>query len=572
MFFPVKWILAQIAKGQAKIVRRRFHDLARRPDRVQRRHLLTQLARERDTSFGRDHHFAEIRTVSDFRRNVPITRYEYYEPYIERVKQGHTQAMFHDQRVLMFAMSSGTTNARKFIPVTQRFLDDYRRGWTIWGLHMFEDHKSLWFKTMLQLASDPDEFRTPAGIPCGSISGLTVQMQRYVIRKTYCLPPESAKIKDVATKYYLAWRLGLVRDVGLWVSANPSTMVNLARFGDEHKDRLVRDIYEGAIDPAFPVPQEVWQAESARLAANPARARELERIVSRTGRLRPKDAWPNLGLIGNWTGGSVSAYMRHYEEYFGNPAVRDVGLIASEGRMTIPIADRTPGGILEITSGFFEFIPIEEIDAQQPTVLESHELIDGRDYYILLTTSSGLYRYNIFDVVRCLGWHEKTPVLAFLNKGTSFSNLTGEKLSEHQVVQAVEAALCELDLRLTAFTLAPCWSDEIPYYGLFVEAADFALPDQPNELAQALERHLRSRNSEYQEKRDSKRLAPVRVCLLPAGTWERWDRERLARTGGTAEQYKHPCLIGDLEFQQQMPVLAAPGFSPSLAASARRDH
>ena len=83
--------------------------------------------------------------------------------------------------------------------------------------------------------------------------------------------------------------------------------------------------------------------------------------------------------------------------------------------MTVPIHDRTTGGILEITSSFFEFVPLEEIDSPTPTVLESHELQEGNDYYILLTTSSGLYRYNIHDVVRCTGWHEATPVLAFLS-------------------------------------------------------------------------------------------------------------------------------------------------------------
>src|SRR5262249_15520009 len=150
--------------------------------------------------------------------------------------------------------------------------------------------------------------------------------------------------------------------------------------------------------------------------------------------------------------------------YYGAPAVRDIGLVASEGRMTIPVENNTPGGILEITSSFFEFIPVDEIDSPCPAVLESHELVEGKDYYILLTTSSGLYRYNIFDVVRCVGWRERTPLLAFLNKGNNFSNLTGEKISEYQVAKSVESALVRLDHRLTAFSLAPCWDDEVPYY------------------------------------------------------------------------------------------------------------
>ena len=67
-------------------------------------------------------------------------------------------------------------------------------------------------------------------------------------------------------------------------------------------------------------------------------------IVHRTGTLYPKDFWPKDCIIGNWTGGSVGAYLRHFPKYYGNTPVRDVGLIASEGRMTIPVSDATPSG------------------------------------------------------------------------------------------------------------------------------------------------------------------------------------------------------------------------------------
>ncbi|MFO0947540.1 MAG: GH3 auxin-responsive promoter family protein [Planctomycetota bacterium] len=550
-----KWILGKVAHKHAKWMRQRFRNLTQRPTEVQRKHLFDQIRREQDTGFGRDHHFRSIKSVEDFRRHLPITNYEYYQPYIERVKNGDTEAMFHRQKVLMFAMSSGTTDARKFIPVTQRYLDDYRRGWTIWGLHLFETHKHLWFKTMIQIASDWDEFRTPAGIPCGSISGMTAQVQKLIVRKTYCLPPVSSKIRDVQAKYYLAWRLGLMRDVGIMVSANPSTIVSFARFGGENYEKLIRDIHDGTIHQDFPVPKEIYQVEHKRLRAKPERARALEEIVNKTGGFRPKDVWPFFGAIGNWTGGSVGAYMRHFPEFYGSPSIRDIGLVASEGRMTIPIENNTSGGILEITSSFFEFVPVDEIHSPQPTVLESHELQEGRDYYILLTTSSGLYRYNIFDVVRCVGWFEKTPLLAFLNKGSNFSNITGEKVSEYQVAKSVENALVELDHRLTAFTLAPCWDDRHPYYGLFVEEGDFADLGQAEDLVRVVEQQLRRMNSEYHEKRASGRLGAIRLQLLPTGAWRKWDRARLQRTGGTSEQYKHPCLIPDLAFQSQMPVL-----------------
>jgi hypothetical protein len=107
---------------------------------------------------------------------------------------------------------------------------------------------------------------------------------------------------------------------------------------------------------------------------------------------------------------------------------------------------------------------------------------------------------------------------------------------------------------VTAYSLAPCWDDELPYYGLFVERGDFANTQQAVKLAEALDRRLGEVNIEYAAKRGSQRLGPVRLELLSKGAWLRWERRRLARSGGTAEQYKHPCLIGDPKFRESIPV------------------
>jgi hypothetical protein len=250
----------------------------------------------------------------------------------------------------------------------------------------------------------------------------------------------------------------------------------------------------------------------------------------------------------------MGAYLRHYTRYYGDLPVRDVGLIASEGRMTIPFADGTPGGVLDITSHYFEFIPESEMNSAQPTVLGAHELEEGAKYFILLTTAFGLYRYDIHDLVRVIGFHHRTPVLEFLSKGSLFANITGEKLSEYHVTRTMQESLHALDLSLTTYSLAPCWDDEQPYYGLFVERSDFADLGQALRLAEDLDRGLSKANIEYASKRESRRLGPVRLELLPDGTWHEWDRRRLARTGGTLEQYKHPCLITEPDFRQNMQI------------------
>jgi GH3 auxin-responsive promoter len=546
----LRFLLVRVGKVIATPVRRqlaRFEAATHSPREVQEALLRDILAFQANTGFGRDHRFASAQTVEDFRRRVPVAGYEYVEPYLARVRRGETSALLADPRVLMFALTSGTTAARKYIPVTPQYLADYRRGWNLWGLKVFRDHAAVKMRRIVQLSGDWDEHRTESGVACGSVTGLTATAQKRVIRWLYCVPPCVGKVKDPAAKYYLALRLSLPQSVGMIIAASPSTVVNMARAGDRDKEHLLRDLADGTLSRHVDIPDDVRALLSRRLRRHPDRVRELEAIVARTGNLYPKDYWPGDCLMGNWTGGSMGAYLRHYPRYFGKPLVRDVGLIASEGRMTIPLRDGTPSGVLDVTTHFFEFIPEAEADSRRPTVLGAHELKVGGRYFILLTTSYGLYRYNIYDLVRVTGFHNGTPEVEFLSKGSSISSIAGEKLSEYQVTHATAEVLRELDATLSSYSVAPCWDDEMPYYGLFVERGDLS-EEMAIKLADKLDSQLQAANIEYASKRDTRRLGPVRPEWVRHGFWQDWDRERLARSGGTPEQYKHPCLIADPQF------------------------
>jgi hypothetical protein len=533
----------------------RFNKAAANPRGTQETLLRRILAYHSDTDFGHDHAFGLIRNIADFRRQLPVAAYDYFEPYIERVRKGDFRALLGDSQVHMFALTSGTTAARKFIPVTPQYLADYRRGWNLWALRIILDHPNVAMRPIVQMSGDCDEFRTEANIPCGAITGLTARMQKRLVRFVYCVPGCIGKVKDATSKYYLALRLSIPKHVGIVIAANPSTLINLARMGDQEKESLIRDIHDGTLSPKCQIPETVRQDLGRRLRKrNPERARELEAIANRTGTLYPKDYWPSDCILGNWTGGSMGAYLRHYPKYYGQTPVRDVGLIASEGRMTIPFEDGTPGGVLDVTSHYFEFIPESEVESEHPTVLAAHELEEGGKYFILLTTSFGLYRYNIHDLVRVTGFYKRTPIVEFLNKGALFANITGEKLSEYHVTRSMADALRDLDMSLTAYSLVPCWDDEQPYYGLFVEHGDFRDRDQALHLATEMDRRLGAINMEYAGKRESRRLGPVRVDLIRTGAWQEWDRQRLLQTGGNVDQYKHPCLITDTHFKESMRV------------------
>ncbi len=542
-----------IGKPIAYPVRRRlyrFEAATSDPERVQQTVLQGILQHQAGTAFGRDHGFQHIHSVADFRRQLPVAGYEVFEPYLARVRRGELNALLADRRIHMFALTSGTTAARKFIPVTDRYLDDYRRGWNIWGLKVFRDHKEVRLRPIVQLSGDHEEFLTESGVPCGAVTGLTATMQKWIIRWLYCVPACVGKIKDATAKYYTVLRLSLPRQVGMIISANPATLINLARLGDQEKEALIRDLYDGTLSQRLAVPEPIRQQLRGRLKRHPKRARELEDIVRRTGTLYPKDYWTRECLLGNWTGGSMGAYLRQYPRYYGSHPVRDVGLIASEGRMTIPFEDGNPAGILDTTTHYFEFIPEDEITSPQPTVLGAHELMDGRRYYILPTTAFGLYRYHIQDVVRVNGFHNRTPRIEFLSKGAYVSSITGEKVSEYQVTQSMVRVLHELDLTLGTYSLAPCWDDEQPYYGLFAEEDDLSKSQAGTRLVERLDECLRQINIEYDSKRSTQRLGPVRLELVRPGFWQEWDRQRLQKSGGILDQYKHPCLISDPKFAE----------------------
>lgn len=543
----IRWSYVLLRQLELK----RFRARARHTQRIQRRVLFEKLHRHADSDLGRDHGFSNIRSIEDFRRQVPLTTYDYYAPYIERVKRGELGAMFRPgTKLWMFALTSGTSGDPKFIPITGEFFREYRRGWHHWGLATYMDHFDLTWKWTLQLSSNWQEFFTEGGIPCGQISGLAAETAPPISRVVFLLPKWLVKIGDSNARRYMALRLSIYSSrVGMIITANPSTLVELARLADRRKESLIRDLYDGGLADDVQIPAEVRRRLARRLKKrHPRRARELEAIVERCGTLYPREFWPAMRVLAVWTGGTVGAYLPRVTEYYGNVVFRDHGLSASEGRMTIPLRDGISAGVLDYETSYFEFIPEEEHENARPTVLEAHELERDRNYYIVLSTSSGLFRYDIHDLVRCVGFEGTAPLLEFLNKGSGFSNITGEKLSEFQAVAAVKNSFAEMGLPFEQFTMAPVFGDP-PGYVVLLEKP---LPDSHRtELAGKINEHLARLNTEYRSKLASGRLRPVTLRRVPEGTWERIRQRKVSRQGIGLEQYKHPYLASKLGFVEE---------------------
>ena len=233
---------------------RRFRHDARRARDIQHRTLLAKIRRHANSDYGRDHGFAHIQSVADFRRRHPIATYDEHHPYIERVLHGDVNALFAPgTRVLMFAMTSGTTGQPKRLPITAELFREYRAGWRMWGAGVYGDHVDLMTKRTIQLASDWQQYRAPSGVPCGQISGLAAMTRPWLSQFIFSLPPKVSLIHDPSARHYATLRFSLASErVGMIITANPSTLVEFAHRADRHKESLIRDIHDGSLSCDLP--------------------------------------------------------------------------------------------------------------------------------------------------------------------------------------------------------------------------------------------------------------------------------------------------------------------------------
>ena len=535
---PVAYLAGLHAAKQAREFLHAHQDAKGTQDRL----LGELIARHATTAFGRDHGFDKIRTYEDFIAAVPIGSYETLRPYMNRVLQGETTALLPPgEAVMMFATTSGTTGEPKHIPVTREFLADVRRGWNIWGSFTFRDHDEAWLRSIVQISSPMNESVSPTGLPCGAISGLLAATQKKIVRHVYAVPACVTSIADPLAKYYAILRCGLAHDVAFITTANPSSTIKLFETGQAHAEQFIRDVADGEVRP--PTGLDAGVRQQLRFRPNRALARRMEAGIRADGTLLPRHFW-NLAFLANWTGGTLKLYLRRLKELAGDIPVRDIGLLASEGRFCIPIGDGTAAGLAEITGNFMEFLPVEDARSAVPRVLRAHEVEVGAEYFLVITNRAGLWRYNMDDRVRIVDRYGTGPVFEFLCRGLHTANITGEKLTEHQVVEALRRAVAMVGGNLSAerFVLQGHFA-ALPYYLL---SASPSIGLDVDKLAETLDRCLCELNIEYAGKRTSGRLGPIRATTTLAGAMEQAEEERIRLRHGRREQYKHQYLLTDI--------------------------
>jgi len=529
---------SKLAEGKI----RSFNAATHNPAQAQSQKLLNIVKANASSSFGRDHNFASIKSIKDFQAALPLRDYEKFRPYIDRATAGEKKVLT-EVEPLMYATTSGTTGLPKYIPITPGYMNEFRLASVVSGYYLLHTYPGIAGGVTLSVASPAEEGRTPGGTPYGAISGQLFQKEPFLIKKYISpIPYQVYLIKDYETRYYTLLRLALALPLSLFYTLNPSTISLLCRRLQTHAQALIDDLGRGTISPPQPLLPETLAALKNLLPADKKRALELQKLLD-SNQFEPDKIWPTLSVVSCWTKAAASFYLADFPQHFGAVPICDITYGASEGRGTVFAGPDLQ--VLALQSHFFEFVPEEEMDSANPPVLLAHELSLNQNYYILFTTSGGLYRYNINDVVKVKSFYNATPILEFQYKGGNISSFTGEKITELQVTAAVKRASNTQGLPLRFFTAIPTFRPE-PHYQIWLEPD--SVPDhlsanavvQPKELellARAIDIELAAENAEYSVKRDSLRLGEIKVRLLKSGSYESF-RKYLTSKGVADAQIK----------------------------------
>jgi hypothetical protein len=336
---------------------------------------------------------------------------------------------------------------------------------------------------------------------------------------------------------------------------NPNTIVLLCQKIDKWQRLIIDDIAKGAVNSGFDIPESVRRVLRRHIRPDPRRAAELESILRQKGRLLPKDFWPGMQLIECWKGGMMKLYLKELDNYFGAVPIRDMGCLSTEARSSIPMSDDSAAGVLAIGTNFYEFIPKEDAALKNPRALVCDQLQAGREYFIVVTTAGGLYRYNIDDIVKVDGFFNSTPMIEFVQKGSGATSLAGEKLYESHVNEAAARA-AEKHGILLEFFCAVAEADAMlgPRYAFLVEfSGETPSAQKKKAFLASVEEGLLALDSEYLFTRNAQLLKAPALKVIRRGDFEKYRARRVSQ-GAHDGQFKAPELTADGKFEDNFTI------------------
>lgn len=511
----------------------------------------------KNTEFGRAHRFEYILAAANdtelysrFTEQIAPSDYEDYRPYIDRHKNGEADVLVPGKPA-MYATTSGTTKEPKWIPITDQYLQTvYGKMTKVWLYNYIQNRPKCFYGSLVTIVGKDVEGYAPDGTVAGSVSGVTRRDAPSFVKEMYAIPGEVYGIKDYNARYYTIMRLSIETDATIFITANPSTLVEVQKNVDKYYDMYCDDIEHGTLSHEFDIPEEARKEVEAQIFPNPKRAAELRELKKKYGRVLPKHYWPNLQVLNTWKCGNTYVYLDKIDGFFPEKCLhQEFGYFSSECRFGL-VMDDTNYSTLFPHYHFYEFLGEEDVDKiDDPEALKHcrfyqlHELQQGKRYCPFVTTIAGLYRYNMNDLVEVGTPFYNAPRVFMIQKVNGIVTMTGEKLHERQFLEAVARASKESGVEVKFYIGFADLS--ISAYRFYYEFADQNTTQEVcDRFTKLVDKYLREQNVEYVAKRDSFRVADPIGHRLVENSFEKFKAACIAE-GARDGQFKLNLLLQD---------------------------
>ena len=473
---------------------------------LQRDVLRRLLQKAAQTEWGKAHGYGKNLGYEAFARQTPLNTYEELKGYIDRMRHGEKDVLWLG-RVKWYAKSSGTTNDKsKFIPVSADNLHDthYAGGKDAVVWYLRNNPKSRIFdgKALILGGSHAPNYNLPDSL-VGDLSAILIENINPLVNMVRVPKKATALLSDFEIK----------------------------------RERIAKEAMKQNVTNLSGVPS--WMLSV------------LNKVMELSGKQYLNEVWPNLEVF--FHGGvAFTPYRGQYERLIPSESMHYMETYnASEGFFGLQDDPSDASMSLMIDYGvFYEFIPMDEFDKEQPTAVPLWGVETGRNYAMVISTSSGLWRYIIGDMIRFTSCNPYKFVITGRTK--SFINAFGEELIVDNAEKGLAEACRQTGAEVLEYTAAPVFMDDEGKcrHQWIVEFS--REPDNLEEFARILDESLQQINSDYEAKR-YKDITLQRLELIKArqGVFNDWLKQK-GKLGG---QHKMPRLCNNRDIIEQVLAL-----------------
>lgn len=504
--------------------------------------LLMQLVQKnRDTEYGRRYGFSEIHSYADYAAKVPLSNYEDYEPYVERMLCFNQKNLLTADEVVYYAHTSATTGVSKMIPCTQKTLDvvfsvAHERVFGLYDASCRKKNGEGMPECRGITLMEAKAGYTSYGVAHGAISetllipGDTAQYS--------ALPQELVYPASDFDRRHLKMLFALrERRLSFIQSTFAPFLYDMIAYVRKHWELLCEDIETGRINPKTVMTPMLRRTLEARMTPDPERAAEIRTIMA----AHENDAfvpllWPDMKLIATIGTATFAPYLEKLQQFLGSGiAVDSLGYVSSEAAVGTVLRQNQAEYMLIPWSGFYEFIPMEEGASDQPLLMDQLEA--GKEYELIVTNLSGFYRYRLGDVIRVTGYHNECPTIVFSYRKSQLISMYGEKVTETVLHNAVEAMAEESRTAVLEYSVYADTETDPGHYTVLLESDREIMPEAWPRYSEILNRKLCEAHDSYRTKIEAKTMLPLQVKFVQPQTYALY-RDLKVMGGASPNQIK----------------------------------